>query len=167
MRIFGLSLLPFTSSFLTVIQIVLSIFLFNSLKIDFLAYFGIFLFFVGGILFFFSPMKTLRKYGDVFENEEYHNTKKLVSKDLYSVVRHPQYLSVPIENISLIFISQNIYVFVLGIVSMILMHFNILDEDKSCHKKFDGDYVKYSKNVPMTNIILGFGRLLLKQKNKT
>jgi len=108
------------------------------------------------------PIYTFRKKGGVPKGEGFVKTTKLVTTGIYSIVRHPQYLAGMLLGLSFILISQHWLVLILGIPFIIIFYVAVLDEDKSCIKKFGDDYKRYMKRVPGLNLILGIIRYLFK-----
>jgi protein-S-isoprenylcysteine O-methyltransferase Ste14 len=58
-----------------------------------LAYLGVGLYSVSGIVFGMLPVFEFRKKGAVKRGESYVHTTRVVDSGLYSIVRHPQYLT--------------------------------------------------------------------------
>lgn len=111
------------------------------------------------------PIYTFKKYGGVKKGENYMKTTKLVTKGIYSIIRHPQFLALPLIGISLMLISQHWIVIVLGIPATILGYLSSIGTDKYCLEKFGNEYKEYMKRVPAMNIFLGLWRLFLKKIN--
>ena len=151
---------------MTVAQIILSFFFFNSTGLLTLQV-------VGGILwtlcivFGWLPIYSLRKEGDIPEGKSYINTTKLVDSGLYGIVRHPQYLAGIFINLALIFIAQNWIIAILGIISAILFYIDTHKADKGCIEKFGHDYECYMESVPRINLLVGLIRFLRHKKNKS
>jgi protein-S-isoprenylcysteine O-methyltransferase Ste14 len=117
------------------------------------------------ILFGWLPMVHLKKYGHVKNGKAYVHTEQLVDKGIYSIVRHPQYLALPLFNIGLMLISQNWVVIILGIPAIFLMIPDLIRADSEGIEKFGDQYLDYSKKVPKLNFILGIFRYLKRKIN--
>jgi protein-S-isoprenylcysteine O-methyltransferase Ste14 len=110
------------------------------------------------IIFGWLPIFTLKKYGGVPKGKSYMRTEKLVTKGIFSVVRHPQYLCMPLMPVALALLSQHWIVIALGIPAFSLGIISIIGADKEGIEKFGAEYREYMKKVPGFNILLGLGR---------
>lgn len=150
---------------MTVAQIILSFFFFNSTGLVTLQV-------VGGILWALSivfgclPIYFLQKEGGIPEGKSHINTTKLVDSGLYGIVRHPQYLAGIFFNLALIFIAQNWIIVIIGIISAILFYIDTHNADKDCIEKFGDDYECYMESVPRINLLMGIIRLQRRRKKE-
>ena len=64
-------------------------------------------------------------------------------KGIYSIIRHPQFLAMPLISISLMFISQHWIVLLLGIPAVLLSYISTIGTDKYCIEKFGDEYKEY------------------------
>ena len=110
------------------------------------------------------PIYTFKKYGGVEKGKSYIKTSKLVTTGIYSIIRHPQFLAMPLMSIALMLISQHWIILLLGIPAVILSYISTIGTDKYCLEKFGDKYKEYMKRVPGMNIFLGLWRLLFKRK---
>ena len=82
------------SSVLFISQIVVGVYLLSEVsQIEILAYAGVGLYVSSGIILGLLPVFELRKKGGVKKGQSYVHTTKLVDTGIYSVVRHPQYVT--------------------------------------------------------------------------
>jgi len=102
-----------------------------------------------------------RKEGGVVKGESFVKTTKLVDSGIYSIVRHPQYLSGILLGFSFVLISQHWLVLILAIPFMFIFYIAALDEDRHCIREFGESYREYIKVVPRINLISGIARYLL------
>jgi len=102
-----------------------------------------------------------RKKGGVAKGESFVKTTKLVKSGIYSVVRHPQYLSGILFGLSFVLISQHWLVLILAIPFMFIFYIAALDEDRYCIREFGESYREYIKAVPRVNLISGIASRLL------
>lgn len=123
---------------------------------------------VWGLSLFFgvAPIFILKRKGKVTKKKSYIHTTVIVDSGLYAVVRHPQYLALPLLNLALILFSQHLIIISLGIVSMFLMFIDISKADQYNIEKFGDEYRQYMKRVPSTNFILGIIRLIRREKER-
>ena len=112
------------------------------------------------LVFGWLPMYHLRKYGSVTNGQSYMHTQQLVNKGIYSIVRHPQYLALPLFNIGLMLISQHWLIIALGIPAILLMIPDLHLADHEGLEKFGDTYRKYAEKVPKLNFVPGIFRLL-------
>lgn len=148
------------SGLLFLAEIIMCIFFFNWLGILWLNITGWILI---GIAFFvlgWLPRVALSKYGQVQENESWLHTTIVVDRGIYSVVRHPIYLSWYFYFLGFICISQHWLTLALALPAFVLMYADTLKEERSSIKKFGNAYKDYMKRVPRLNIFLGIARIL-------
>ena len=82
------------SSVLFISQILVGIYLLSDVsQIEILAYVGVGLYVFSGIVFGMLPVMEFRKKGRVRMGKSYIHTTKLVDTGIYSIVRHPQYVT--------------------------------------------------------------------------
>jgi protein-S-isoprenylcysteine O-methyltransferase Ste14 len=72
---------------------------------------------------------------------------KFVTSGLYGISRNPMYLGFDLLTLSSMVYFCNMYVFLLGLYSLIIYHFIILGEEKYLEKTFGAIYSKYKKEV--------------------
>ena len=58
------------------------------------------------IYFGIAPIFILRRWGGVAKGKSYVHTQKLVDTNLYSIVRHPQYLAGILFNLAMMLLAQ-------------------------------------------------------------
>ncbi len=133
------------------------IFYFNYGQNIFLKTLGVFLWVLSAVLGWL-PIYIFTRKGGVKKGNSFVKTTKLVTTGIYSIIRHPQYLAGILLCVSFILISQHWLVLVLAIPLIIIFYIAVLDEDRSCLKKFGSSYNKYMERVPRINLILGLIR---------
>ena len=137
----------------TILQLVLSFF-FNIEGIRALKYAGYTVWCLS-IYFGWAPILILKRKGGCEKGKSYIHTTAVVDTGLYAIVRHPQYMALPLFNLALILISQHWLIITLGIPSIVLMFIDISKADQHNIEKFGDDYKKYMQKVPGMNFILG------------
>ena len=149
------------SSVLFVSQIIVGIYLLQDLsQIEIVAYAGVGLYFFSGIVFGMLPVFEFRKKGGVNKGQSYIHTTKLVDTGIYSVVRHPQYVSFIMFAISGMLLFQHWIVILLGVPILPLTYVDLLKADEDAIQKFGDDYKAYMEKVPRANFLLGIIRRL-------
>ena len=147
------------SSILFISQIVVGVYLLSEVsQIEVLAYVGVGLYVFSGIVFGALPVFEFRKKGEVRKGQSYIHTTKLVDTGIYSVVRHPQYVTFIMWAIAGILLFQNWIVILLGLPIMPLTYIDLIKADKDAIEKFGEDYKEYMKKVPRANFLLGIIR---------
>ena len=147
------------SSILFIGQIVVGIYLLSEIsQIEVLAYIGVGLYGFSGIVFGMLPVFEFRKKGGVQKGQSYIHTTKLVETGIYSVVRHPQYVTYIMWAFSGMLLFQHWIVILLGVPIIPLTYVDLIRADKACTEKFGGDYEAYMKKVPRANFLLGIIR---------
>lgn len=112
------------------------------------------------VVFAFPPFLLLSKYGKVEEGKSYMHTTTIVDRNLYAVVRHPQYLGYILLVLGFVLISQNWIILLLGGLSVTLFYLHSLREENFCARQFGEAYTEYMKRVPRFNFLSGIIRLL-------
>jgi len=153
------------SSILFIAQIVVGIYLVSEVsQIEIVAYAGVSLYVFSGIVFGTLPVFEFRKKGGVQTGQSYIHTTKLVDTGIYSVVRHPQYVTFILFALSGMLLFQNWIVILLGVPVIPLTYIDLIRADKACSERFGDDYEAYMKKVPRANFLLGIIRRFRKSE---
>lgn len=141
---------------LFILQIIIGIYLLSTIsQTEILAYLGVGLYIISGLVFGWLPVIEFRKKGKVIKGKSYIHTTKIVKTGIYSIVRHPQYVSFMLWAIAGMLLFQHWIVFLLGIPIFPLTYLDSIKADKNAIKKFGEEYKEYIKQVPRINFILG------------
>ncbi len=119
-----------------------------------------------GMLLVISPFIMFPKYGEIKKGESFVDTRKVVDRGIYSIVRHPQYLG----GIFSIFVINILWhphwlFLILGTAGVIILYFSCIEEEKILINRFGSDYADYMKKVPRMNIMIGIIRAIKRKKN--
>lgn len=140
-------------------QIVFGIYLLSEVsQIEVLAYIGVGIYVFSGIIFGCLPIIEFRKKGQVKNGKSYIHTTQLVDSGIYSIVRHPQYVTFMLWAIAGILLFQHWIVILLGIPIFPLTYIDLIKADKDAIKQFGDNYKAYMKKVPRANFLLGIIR---------
>jgi len=134
-------------------------------QIEILAYTGVGLYFFSGIVFGWLPVVEFRKKGKVKKGKSYIHTTKLVDTGIYSIVRHPQYVTFILFAISGMLLFQHPIIILLGVPVIPLTYIDLMKADEDAIEKFGDDYKAYMKKVPRANFLLGIIRRFLKKSD--
>lgn len=161
-----INVIPSTlATLLFISQIIVGIYLLSEVtQIEILAYMGVGLYVFSGIVFGMLPTFEFRKKGGVRKGKSYIHTTKLVNTGIYSILRHPQYVTFILWAIAGMLLFQHWIVILLGIPVIPLMYIDLIKADKDAIEKFGDDYKQYMKKVPRANFLLGIIRLLRHKK---
>lgn len=119
---------------------------------------------LAGLVFFTLGTYELQKMGKSAEGKSFLLTTVLIDSGIYAVIRHPEYLGSMLLVFGSILISQNWFIFVLGVLILLWFFIYVLpEEDKHLIDKFGDDYKRYMRKVPRINLLLGLIRLLRKK----
>jgi len=119
------------SSLLFVSQIIVGIYLLSDVsQIQILAYVGAGLYVFSGIIFGFLPVIEFRRKGRVSKGKSYIHTTKLVDTGIYSIVRHPQFVTFILWAIAGMLLFQHWIIVILGIPILPLTYVDIIKADK-------------------------------------
>jgi protein-S-isoprenylcysteine O-methyltransferase Ste14 len=142
-------------------QIILGFYFLSSIsQNNILAYIGVGIYFFSGIVFGMLPVFEFRKKGKVKRGKSYIHTTKLVDTGIYSIVRHPQYITWMWWAVAGMFLFQHWVVVCLGIPIFPLTYIDLINADEQGIKKFGDEYKIYMKKVPRVNFLLGIIRFL-------
>ncbi len=147
------------TSLLLFSQIITGIYLLSNVnQISILAYIGVGLYVFSGLIFGMLPVFEFRKMGMVKKGKSYIHTTKLVDTGIYSIVRHPQYITFMLWAVAGMFLFQHLIVIILGIPIIPLTYIDLLNADKDGINKFGEAYKQYMKKVPRANFFIGIIR---------
>jgi protein-S-isoprenylcysteine O-methyltransferase Ste14 len=102
--------------------------------------------------------------GGAQEGESWLRTLVVVDSGVYTVVRHPMYLSFVLLVLALMLISQHWLSIIFGIPIVILLYLGMRVEEQSNIEKFGDDYIRYMDKVPRVNFLAGVIRLLRRKR---
>jgi protein-S-isoprenylcysteine O-methyltransferase Ste14 len=154
-------------SILFISQIIIGILLLPSVsQVKVAAYSGAGLYIISGLVFGWLPVIEFRKKGNVSEGKSYIHTTKIVDTGIFSIVRHPQYVTFILWAIAGMLLFQHWIIVLLGVPVFPLTYLDLIKADENAIKKFGDDYRSYMKRVPRANFLLGIIRRYLRQKDK-
>jgi len=147
------------ATILFISQITIGIYLVSDVsQIEILAYAGVGLYVFSGLVFGLLPVFEFRKKGGVSSGKSYIHTTQLVDTGIYSIVRHPQYVTFILWAIAGVLLFQHWIVVLLGVPVVPLTYIDLIKADKDAIEKLGDDYKAYMKRVPMANFLLGIIR---------
>jgi protein-S-isoprenylcysteine O-methyltransferase Ste14 len=153
------------TSILFISQIIVGIYLLSDVsQIEILAYVGVGLYVFSGLVFGLLPVVEFRRKGGVKSGKSYIHTTRLVETGIYSIVRHPQYVTFILWAIAAMLLFQHWIIVLLGIPVIPLTYIDLIRADKDAVEKFGEDYKAYMKKVPRANFLLGITRHLRNKK---
>jgi protein-S-isoprenylcysteine O-methyltransferase Ste14 len=146
-------------------QIVVGVYMLSGIsQIEVLAYVGVGLYVSSGLVFGGLPVIEFRRKGGVRKGKSYIHTTKLVDTGIYSIVRHPQYVTFILWAVAGMLLFQHWIVVLLGIPIVPLTYVDLIRADKDAIEKFGDDYRAYMKRVPRANFMLGIIRRFRKSE---
>ena len=122
-----------------------------------------FIFLLLFFLFGGLPYSEFKKMGGAPQGKRYMDTTRLVDTGIYSVVRHPQWLSWIMFSIALVLFVQHWLSALLCVVAVSLIYVQTYDMDTVLIEKFGNAYTQYMDEVPRMNFILGLMRIYRKK----
>lgn len=105
------------------------------------------------------PMFGLGRHGQGERGSTYMQTRAVVDRGLYAVVRHPQYLGYMLLAGGFALLSQHGLVALLAAVAWGSFYGQAIREERYAITRFGEAYDYYLQRVPRFNIILGLMRL--------
>jgi len=97
----------------------------------------------------------------VKKGKSYIHTTKLVDTGIYSIVRHPQYITFILWAIAGMFLFQHWIVIILGIPIIPITYIDLIKADEEGIKKFGETYKNYIQRGPRANFISGIIKIIL------
>lgn len=113
-----------------------------------------------GLVLAWLPIFYLRGKAGAAKGRSYVHTTRLVTSGIYSLVRHPQYLSFFVFAFALALIGQHWVIVLLGVIGSLVFCLSLRGADQRNVEKFGDAYRGYSDEVPAYNILLGLVRRL-------
>jgi protein-S-isoprenylcysteine O-methyltransferase Ste14 len=80
---------------------------------------------------------------------EIHRTEKVVTKGVYSIVRHPQYLGGLLAHVGISFLLSGSYALLSTPLMVLLIYLISWKEEKELIREFGKEYEDYKRKVPM------------------
>jgi protein-S-isoprenylcysteine O-methyltransferase Ste14 len=146
-------------------QIIIGIYLLSEVsQIEVLAYAGVGLYAFSGLVFGGLPVFEFRKKGGVKKGESYIHTTQIVDTGIYSIVRHPQYVTFMLWAIAGMLLFQHWIVVLMGVPIFPLTYIDLIKADKDATQRFGDDYRAYMERVPRANFLLGILRYLRQRR---
>ena len=153
------------ATILFISQIIVGFYLLSGVsQIEILAYAGVGLYVFSGLVFGLLPVFEFRKKGGVRNGKSYIHTTQLVDTGIYSIVRHPQYVTFILWAIAGVLLFQHWIVVLLGVPIVPLTYIDLMTADKDAIGKLGDDYRAYMKRVPRANFLLGIIRRFRKSE---
>ncbi len=115
---------------------------------------------MAGCVFAWLPIFYFRRKAGVAKGKSYVHTTQLVCTGIYSVVRHPQYLSFFVFAFALALVGQHWVIIALGAVACVIFCFSLRGTDEGNIEKFGDQYRRYKEQVPGYNVLAGIIRRL-------
>lgn len=106
-------------------------------------------------VFIFIPFYQLKKFGNVPAGRSYMDTRVVVDRGLYAIVRHPQYLGYILLFGGFFCLTQNGISLVLAALGILTIVLHTLEEERECLERFGANYAAYRRRVPLFNFLLG------------
>jgi protein-S-isoprenylcysteine O-methyltransferase Ste14 len=153
-------------SALFISQIVVGAYLLSDVtQIAIIAYTGITLYILSGIIFGMLPVIEFRRKGAVPVGNSYIHTTKLVETGIYSIVRHPQYVTFILWAIAGMLLFQHWIIVVIGIPIIPLTYIDMIKADHDAIETFGDAYKRYMKKVPRVNFLRGIIQQLVRRES--
>ena len=153
------------STLLFILQIIVGLYLLSAVtQIEVLAYLGVGLYIFSGLIFGMAPIVEFRKKGGVKKGGSYIHTTRIVDSGIYSIVRHPQYITFIMFAIAGMLLFQHWIVILLGLPILPLTYLDLIRADTVLIEKFGDEYKQYMNLVPRANFLVGIIRLLQDKK---
>ena len=108
-----------------------------------------------GVLLIVFAMRTLRKRGQLDQDQDFTSTTRIVKQGIYAIVRHPLYLGWWLTYPAAMLVSQHWLIVVLGAIGMVSIGAITRLADRELSAKFGPEYERYVEQVPRLNMLWG------------
>ena len=128
---------------------IISIFLDYNFSSDYLRYIGLLISTFGDIIFLISviTMKNSWRVG-ISKNDK----TKLITNGIYKISRNPAFLGFDLMYLGIALLYSNPFTIIFSLFAIIMLHLQILEEEKYLEKSFKDEYISYKNK---TNRYLG------------
>jgi protein-S-isoprenylcysteine O-methyltransferase Ste14 len=100
----------------------------------------------GGVLFFLLAITSMRDSWRAGVDESQKTT--IVTTGVYRVSRNPAFLGFDLLYLGTALAMPNMVMIVVALISMVLMHLQILEEEKFLPRAFGEEYLRYKQYTP-------------------
>ncbi|MDY0087497.1 MAG: methyltransferase [Coriobacteriia bacterium] len=111
------------------------------------------------VVFLIVPVVQLKRRGGVAKGDIFANTTVVVDTGLYAIVRHPQFLAMPMLTTGIALLGQRLGLGLLGVVAIAAFMVDFIRADRRDSAKFGEVYREYMQRVPGWNPLAGLWRL--------
>jgi protein-S-isoprenylcysteine O-methyltransferase Ste14 len=110
-------------------------------------------------VFLVVPVVQFMLRGGVAKGDIFANTTVVVDRGLYAVVRHPQFLAMPVLVAGIALLAQRLGVVIVGAAAVVAFMVDFVRADQRDIAKFGLPYREYMQRVPGWNPLAGLWRL--------
>jgi protein-S-isoprenylcysteine O-methyltransferase Ste14 len=114
---------------------------------------------LSALVFLIVPVVQLKRHGGVARGDIFANTTVVVDTGLYAVVRHPQFLAMPVLVVGIALLAQRGGVAFVGAAAVGAFFVDFRRADRRDVAKFGQSYREYMQRVPGWNPFAGLWRL--------
>ncbi len=111
------------------------------------------------LVFLIVPVVQFKRHGGVARGDIFANTTVVVDTGLYAVVRHPQFLAMPVLVVGIALLAQRLDAVLVGAAAVGAFLVDFRRADRRDIAKFGQAYREYAQRVPGWNPIAGLWRL--------
>ena len=104
--------------------------------------------FITAIVLWILPLIAFRRYGEVPKGKKYFEAATIVTKGIYSVVRHPQYLSYMLLAAGFACLRQSLIIVLCAFLAILFFYLQAKQEEQQLLRVFGEEYRSYMKRVP-------------------
>ena len=116
------------------------------------------LIFLAGVLLRWLGLKSLNK--QFASHVAIRSDHELITKGIYAYIRHPIHLGMILELLGMSLLSQELWVWFLWILLLVVTHGRQLEEDKALEEAFGENAKAYQARIPSINLLVGLYRKL-------
>ena len=114
----------------------------------------------------FAPMRTLKRFGNVAQGGSYMQTRRVVDRGPFALVRHPQYLGYILLDATFALISQHRVVVSLAAAAGVCLCLHSMAEERAMLEEFGDAYRRYMQQVPRFDMLRGTWRALRRNAHR-
>ncbi len=136
---------PFFKYFLAVLMSIVSVYIWvNSFEFNFLKIFGLVINIAGLIVWWAGKLTLAQNWNSGFVKPA---ITKLVTRGVYSKIRHPMYWGINLTFVGLVFMFPKVWFVVLSILVIIYFLFRMRQENMYLRDSLGGEYRNYERNT--------------------
>lgn len=119
-----------------------------------------------GVTLWVMATVIMKKHGHVPSGLSYMSCTQVITRGIFGVVRHPQYLGFIFFNVGILLMTQHLVMVFTTLGSSLLIITGMLEEEQQLIERFGRTYKRYMHRVPRMNLLTGLARQIMRRHRK-